>query len=170
MVKIEKAQVQDAKEIMALIKRVHDNMDRQDWYAIDSLEYYANYLEPGKGVGYKSVDSESGKIVGIFIAIFPETEMENLGYDIGFSEEEAKKVVVLDTAAILPKWRGKNLQYLMMQAAEKELRDLGYQYLMCTVHPENRFSLNNVIKQGYEIKATKEKYGGFMRHILLKEL
>lgn len=170
MIKIEKALVTDASEIMALIQHVHDNMENQQWYVIDSAEYYAHHLEDGKGVGYKSVDTETGKIVGIFIAIIPETVESNLGYDIGFSEAKAKKAAVMDTAAILPEYRGRNFQYRMMQAAEHDLKEQGYQYLLCTVHPENRFSLHNVQKQGYEIMITKEKYGGFLRHILLKEI
>lgn len=41
---------------------------------------------------------------------------------------------------------------------------------MCTVHPENYYSRNNVIRQGYEVVLTKEKYGGYIRDILLKKL
>lgn len=170
MIKVEKALVTDAKEIMALIRYVHDNMENQQWYVIDSAEYYSHHLEEGKGVGYKAVDTETGKIVGIFIAIIPETIETNLGYDIGFIEEKAKRVAIMDTVAILPEYRGKNLQYRTMLAAEKDLKEQGYQYLLCTVHPENHFSLHNVQKQGYEIVITKEKYGGFLRHILLKEI
>lgn len=170
MIKIEKALVSDTNEIMELIQHVHDNMENQQWYVIDSAEYYAHHLEDGKGIGYKAVDTNSGKLAGIFIAIIPETIETNLGYDIGFSEEKAKKVAVMDTVAILPEYRGQNLQYRTMQAAEMDLKDQGYQYLLCTVHPDNGFSLRNVQKQGYEIVMTKEKYGGFLRHILMKEI
>lgn len=170
MVKVEKASVKDADEIIELIQYVHDNMENQQWYVIDDINYYAHYLEEGNGIGYKAVDEENGKIVGIFIAIIPETKETNLGYDIGFTEEKAKKVAVMDTAAILPAYRGQNLQYRTMVEAEKELKTLGYRYLLCTVHPDNRFSLHNVQKQGYEIMMTKEKYGGYLRHILLKEI
>ncbi|HBG12936.1 MAG TPA: hypothetical protein DDX68_16840 [Clostridium sp.] len=58
----------------------------------------------------------------------------------------------------------------MMKTAEEELRKQGYRYLMCTVHPENRYSKNNIIKQGYQVVLTKEKYGGYVRDILLKKL
>lgn len=170
MIKIEKASVKDAEEIVKLIQYVHDNMENQQWYVIDSAEYYEHHLEDGNGVGYKAVDSETGKIIGIFIAIIPETAETNLGYDIGFSEEKVKKAAVMDTVAILPEYRGKNLQYRTMQAAENDLKEQGYKYLLCTVHPDNCFSLQNVQKQGYEIVMTKEKYGGYLRHILLKEI
>lgn len=170
MIEIKKAVVEDAKEIMDVIQYVHDQMEQPNWYVIDDQKYYEYHLQDGKGIGYKAVDVQAGKIVGIFIAIIPQTKELNLGYDIGFSKEKAEKSVVMDTVAVLPEYRGHNLQYKTMMAAEQELKALGYQYLLCTVHPENRFSLGNVQKQGYEIVMTKEKYGGYLRHILLKDL
>lgn len=169
MIRIEKASTKDAKEMLQLIQTVHDHMEQKQWYVIDGMEEYAYYLEDGKGVGYKAVD-EDGKMAGIFLAIIPEDRETNLGYDIGFTDEQAQKAAIMETAAILPAYRGQKLQYRTMMAAEEELKSLGYRYLLCTVHPENQFSLNNVLKQGYKIMMTKEKYGGFLRHILLKEI
>ena len=76
----------------------------------------------------------------------------------------------MDTAAVLPEYRGQKLQYRLMQMAEEELKKEGLRYLMCTVHPQNRYSRENVLRQGYEVAATKEKYGGYLRDILLKRL
>lgn len=170
MIRIEKATSEDAQEMLRLIQTVHDQMENKQWYVIEGMEEYADYLEEGKGVGYKAVDEDTGKMAGIFLAIIPEDRELNLGYDLGFTEDMARKVAIMETAAILPEYRGQNLQYRTMMAAEKELKENGYRYLLCTVHPENRFSLHNVLKQGYQIKMTKEKYGGFLRHILLKEI
>lgn len=170
MVRIEKATTKDASEMLQLIQEVHDKMEQKQWYVIDGMEEYAEYLEDGKGVAYKAVDEENGKMAGIFLAIIPKDHETNLGYDIGFTKEQAAQVAIMETAAILPKYRGQKLQYRTMMAAEEELRQLGYRYLLCTVHPDNRFSLQNVLKQGYQIMMTKEKYGGFLRHILLKEI
>lgn len=170
MIRIEKAASEDAQEMLRLIQTVHDQMENKQWYVIEGMEEYADYLEEGKGVGYKAVDKDTGKMAGIFLAIIPKDRELNLGYDLGFTEDMAKQVAIMETAAILPEYRGQNLQYRTMVAAEKELKENGYRYLLCTVHPENRFSLHNVLKQGYQIKMTKEKYGGFLRHILLKEI
>ena len=41
---------------------------------------------------------------------------------------------------------------------------------MATVHPENRFSLENFLLEGYEVKATVRRYGGLLRHVLLKDV
>jgi len=42
--------------------------------------------------------------------------------------------------------------------------------LMCTIHPDNVYSLYNMNKLGYEVKTTVKCYGDNIRHVLLKEL
>lgn len=170
MIKIEKLSVNDAPQVMNLIQTVHDNMENKEWYAIDDVDFYAHFLEDGKGVGYKAVDTEKDALAGIFIALIPDKMELNLGYDAGLSEEECKKVAVMDTAAVLPEYRGQKLQYRLMQAAEADLRELGFKYLTGTIHPNNQYSLHNAMIQGYKVVNTKEKYGGFLRHIVLKNL
>ena len=102
--------------------------------------------------------------------VFPGLSEENLGRDINLSETDLLKVAHMDSVAVLPQYRGHGLQNKLMQAAEAEARQRGYRYLMCTVHPDNHYSKNNVLKQGYHVIATKEKYGGYTRNILLKEI
>ena len=58
----------------------------------------------------------------------------------------------------------------MTQHAEGDLRQMGNRYLLCTVHPENVISRSNVMKQGYQKMLTKEKYGGFLRDIWMKNI
>ena len=113
---------------------------------------------------------ETNALAGVLIASLPGKGEENLGWDIGMAEEELGRVAHMESVAILPKYRGNGLQHTLMKIAEEELRNHGYRYLMCTVHPENKFSKNNMIKQGYQVVLTKEKYGGYLRDILYKEL
>ena len=47
----------------------------------------------------------------------------------------------------------------MMEVCEEEMKKRGMRYLLATVHPDNPYSLSNVQKRGYGIRATKEKYG-----------
>lgn len=170
MIEIIRATVFDAKEMTELVQYVHSCMDNKEWYVIDDLDYYAHYLKEGNGITYKAIDVETKKMVGIFMAIIPDNREVNLGYDIGFDDAKCKKVAIMETAAVLPEYRGNNLQYRLMQAAEKDLIELGYQYLTGTVHPDNRFSLNAFLKQGYHIAVTKEKYQGLVRHVLMKKI
>ena len=76
----------------------------------------------------------------------------------------------MDTAAVAPLYRGHHLQDRMMEVCEEEMKKRGMRYLLATVHPGNPYSLSNVQKRGYGIRATKEKYGRSLRHILCKEI
>lgn len=170
MLQIIKMTKEDASEVMKVIQTVYEQMEHKEWYAIDDEDYYAHYLEAEHGIGYKAVEEETYSMVGLFIALIPDKKEVNLGYDAGLSEAECQQTAVMETAAVLPAYRGENLQYRLMQAAEQDLRKLGFRYLTATIHPENQYSLRNALKQGYEIVNTKEKYGGYLRHILCKKL
>lgn len=167
---IEKAILEDYQDAAHMIQRVWQEIEHKDWFVPDDSEYTYRILQEGNGIGYKAIEKDSGSLAGIFLVAFPGRKEENLGRDIGILEKELDKVAHMESIAILTKYRGNGLQYRMMQTAEKELRNLGYRYCMCTVHPENIYSRQNIIRQGYEVVLTKEKYGGYLRDILLKNL
>ncbi|WP_349947178.1 GNAT family N-acetyltransferase [Lacrimispora sp. BS-2] len=160
----------DYQLVADVIQRVWQQIQEKDWFVADDSEYIFHTLKEGNGIGYKAFEKDTGALAGVFIAALPGKGEENLGLDIGLPEEELAKVAHMETVAILPGYRGNGLQYSMMKSAEEELWKQGYRYLMCTVHPENRYSKDNMIKQGYKVVMTKEKYGGYLRDILLKKL
>lgn len=45
-----------------------------------------------------------------------------------------------------------------------------YHYYMCTVHPDNVYSVKNFEDMGYRVVVTTEKYGGLMRHVMMKKV
>lgn len=53
---------------------------------------------------------------------------------------------------------------------ELQKEDGKYDYVCCTVAPFNIPSLKDKFAQGMEIAALKEKYGGSMRYVFVKEL
>ncbi len=167
---IKRAAIEDYQIMADVIQSVWQQIRQKDWFVADDSEYTCHMLTEGNGIGYKAFEKDSGALAGVFIAALPGNREENLGRDIGLSQEELGKVAHMESVAILPEYRGNGLQYVLMNTAEEELRKQGYRYLMCTVHPENIYSKNNIIKQGYQVVMTKEKYGGYLRDILLKEL
>lgn len=167
---IERAAAHEFQTLADVIDAVWNQIENKDWFVADNSENIHDLLQEENGIGYKAIGKESGKIAGVFVVTFPGRQEENLGWDIGLPEEELVKVAHMESVAILPEYRGNGLQYTLMQTAEKELRQRGYRYLLCTIHPENTFSKDNAIRQGYEVVMTKEKYGGFMRDILLKKI
>ncbi len=75
-----------------------------------------------------------------------------MGVFLNFTEAQLAKVAIMDSAAVSREFRGNGLQGKMLEAAEKELDTEKYTYLMCTVHPMNRYSLsicrNTAMKSG----------------------
>ena len=138
-----------------------------EWYITDEEESVRSCLEEN---GFIMVSqTESGEIVGFFIVKYPD-DNENLGKYLGFSEEQLEKVILMDSAAIHPEFRGNGLQGKMLIEVERKIDTQKYRYSMCTVHPDNIYSLHNMQKYGYEVKKTVRCYGDNIRHVLLKEL
>ena len=197
---IRKCGREDIDTIVGLIQTVYEQMEQKEWFAADNSEYTRKMLAEGRGTAWMAVEKKSGQPAGVFMTAIPfvprktiakpgtdeipvagtdgisgpgsmqEDYEENLGRDIGLPESELGKVAHMDSAAVLPAFRGFHLQRRLMKAAEEELQREGFRYLCCTVHPDNKSSLQSVLSQGYRIAKTCEKYGGFPRHILVREL
>ena len=168
--RIRKACAEDYQVFADVIRAAWEAMEQKEWFMADNAEYTYQMLTGNKGTGYKAVDLLSGQVAGVFMTVVPGMEEDNMGYDIGLPEGELPLVAHMDSVAVLPPYRGRGLQRRLMEAAEADLREQGYRYLMCTVHPDNRYSRNNVIRQGYEAVMVKEKYGGHLREIFLKRI
>ena len=96
---------------------------------------------------------------------------DNLGRTLeNWSEGLLTKVSHMESAAVLPEFRGQKIQKKLLEEAEKIERKQGMQYLMCTVHPENRYSVENLEQLGYMVLLETEKYGGLRRKIVYKKL
>ena len=150
MIKIIRVGRECLREAYEIVNKVDQGMNVPEWFVAEPYEKFDFWM--------------------MFFVILPGAHPDNLGYDLGMEEEKLKLCAMMDTAAVLPEFRGHYLQYKMMQHAEGDLRQIGYRYLLCTVHPENVFSRSNVMKQGYQKMLTKEKYGGFLRDIWMKNI
>ncbi len=172
---IRKAREEDAPVFYDIVQAVWKTMEKKEWFVTETPEYYRDMLIPGHGLGYLAVcpqtdGTPSCQYAGVFLVVFPGLTEDNLGYDAALASSELPYVALMDTAAVLPACRGHHLQYRLMQTAETELKILGYRCLMCTVHPDNRYSRDTLLQQGYEFVVQKEKYGGYLRDIFLKRL
>lgn len=168
--RIQKAKPGDFRVFADIIQTVWNGLDKREWFVADNAEYTYEMLTTGKGIGYKAEDANTGRMAGVFLVTMPGMGEENLGRDIGFNRDKLPLVAHMESVAVLTEYRGHGLQYRLMQTGERELKREGFKYLMCTVHPDNLYSRNNVISQGYQSMMIKEKYGGYMREIFLKRI
>jgi ribosomal protein S18 acetylase RimI-like enzyme len=167
---VERAYISEYQALADVIQRVWAGIERKDWFVADEPDSIRCLLEEEKGIAFKAIETNSGTLAGVLIVAIYGAGEENLGYDIHLPEEELNTVAHMESVAVLPEYRGFHLQHILMQQAEKELAINGFRYLMCTVHPENIYSKANASRQGYQVMITKEKYGGYLRDILMKKL
>ncbi len=162
---IKRAAEADVPGIMRIMEEAGDNPEHPDWFAADDEAYIRRQLEQ-EGFVITAVTPE-GEIAGFFAVSYPGPEKQ-LGELLGYTKEELSRTAVMDSAAVGKQYRGMGLQRRMLKAAEKELPRERFAYLLCTVHPENTYSLSNMQSQGYRIRGKALCYGGLPRYILEK--
>lgn len=186
------ATLDDAFEIWSVMDSCANAMEQKEHFICDDLDYVKDILS-GHGFAVVACNIE-GKIVGNLLVKYPGLEEENLGYDVFtkpykhsiaddkntfaettnhsplLSKENLMKVVHMDSASVLPKHRGNKLEARMISFAETLVDTSKYYYAFATVAPGNTASLKSLERNGYQVMVTKEKYGGLMRCVMMKEL
>ena len=157
----------DAQTIYDLMVEVYEQLENKSLYVCDDLAFVKRHISQ-EGFTVVACTKED-KIVGSLILRIPDAE-DNLGKDIGFSEEECQRVIHVESAVVAPLYRGNALQRRMLQIAETMIDRVKYSYLMATVSPDNPASYKTLESLGYELIVTKEKYDGLMRRIYRKAL
>lgn len=152
------------------LKEVWMQMEHKEWFAVEDEAYIDRLMDTGRGIAWKVLERTSGQLAAVCVIDIPGLAEENLGYDAGMEPEELLKVAHMDLSAVSPKFRGNGLQGLMARTAEEELARRGYTRLMCTIHPDNRFSYQTMERMGYRFVRQTCKYGGLLRNIYLKKL
>lgn len=85
------------------------------------------------------------------------------------SNLDYKEVVDYRSMFVNPKYIGNNLQFQMLKEIDKLSLKKEYKYVVTTVHPENNYSINNLLKSDFVLIGTR-KFNKGVRNIYLKEL
>lgn len=169
----EKAKQEDREEIWNIMEEAIRTVKKKEWFAAGDEAYIEDILE-GEGFIILARVEETKELAGFFIVVIPGEE-EYMGSYAEVPEEDRDKIVHMDTVAVKSCFRGNKLQQKMLEKAEEELvqrmkeKCHTVQYRLCSVHPENTFSLLNMKENGYEIKARTQLYGGLERYVLCKK-
>jgi len=146
----------ELEEVVALQQVVYNQLPNKQVLYIDSYQEMLTDMRLGaKVIG---VFNEDDRIIAYRYVGFPGHDDKNLGNDIYLPKKELEKVVHLETTVVHPDYRGNGLQSLTLEQLIPVIKDLGYKHLLCTVSPQNYFSLFNIMKNGLKIKALKKKY------------
>ena len=162
-----KGTMQDTERLISFLEEVKAEMAQKDWFYLDPPEVVRTMMEDGTMELW--VAEENNRFAAIFDVLYPGLESYNYGYDLRLAEAELLQVVHMDTSAVHRDYRGLGLQAKMIRNAEEELSGKGHRILLSTVHPENRFSLNNLLSLGYAVQKRVKKYGS-ERFVLRKDI
>jgi len=188
---LRQATFEEAYEIWSVMDICYQTLEHKEYFICDDLDYVKDILS-GHGLGVVACD-ETGKIVGNLLVKYPGLSEENLGYDvfrkaedssddnsnssslyrecsIMLSEDNLMRVLHMDSASVLPEHRGHGLEHRMIAFAETLVDTSKYHYAFATVAPENTASLKSLEKNGYQVMVTKDKYGEFVRSVMMKAL
>ncbi|WP_002151532.1 hypothetical protein [Bacillus cereus] len=138
-------------------------------------------LQPLSLEEFQYILEGNGMMIGAFIEneliafralLVPPIDDEHLGLDLGLPESQLHRVIYQEISNVHPNCRGNGMQKILATVIMDELQkeDSQYDYVCCTVAPFNIPSLKDKFAQGMEIAALKEKYGGSMRYVFVKEL
>lgn len=166
-IEIRKGTPEDTEPMLRFLREVWETMAHKEWFFLSPAEEIREMMASGAMELWTAMDGS--RLAGVFTIVRPGLGRDNYGYDLGLTEGELLRVVNMDTAAVHPDYRGQGLQKRLMEFAESQIAGEGAHILLCTVHPENRFSLENVLNQGYTIQKKLEKYGS-ERYVLRKDV
>lgn len=164
---IVKGTTNDAACFIQFLYDIREKMETKEWFYLDSPDVMKNMIEGGTLEFWLAKDGS--QIAAVFDLVRPGLCEINYGYDLRLSDEELKRVINMDNVAVHPDYRGNALQTKLIKYVEEQLCNEGNFILLCTIHPENTYSLRNVISQGYKIQKRIEKYGS-VRYLLRKDI
>lgn len=169
---LQNATLKDLDELNNLMSHAHETMEHPEWFAADDETYLRKHLKKENGfIVTARAENDNQSLAGFFVIKYPEFSKNHLGRLLHFSDTELTQTIYMDSAVVSPDFQGNHLQSQMLKNAEAQLqKQFAPCFCLATVHPDNRFSLNNMIKNGYEIQLTTTLYGGLTRHVLLKKL
>lgn len=164
---IRKGTVRDTQAFLDLLHDVKNAMAQPEWFFLDPDEDVRDMMSDGRMHLITVIDGE--KLAGAFDWIAPGLGEFNYGYDLGLTDEELLTVANMDSVAVRPEYRGLGLHRRLQAAAEEDAISAGFKILLCTIHPDNVYSLRNALQLGYTIAAKLPKYGS-VRYLLRKDV
>ena len=162
---LRQCQPADLQVIIDLNEAIYAALPDKSVLRHNSPEMIASCLEePNVTLGVWDGDL----LVAIGMLYVPQCIEEDHFHDLGlqgdYKSANQKLFLVRD------RYRGMGLQRILIREVEKTAIARGYNLLCTTVAPNNDFSINNFLKEGYVYAKTEMKYGGLVRNLYYKVL
>ena len=155
----------DLDTVFSLMQQVVDLLPEPSLFIPETRQSLKQHLEQDGFI----LLAEEDRLAGYLMVRFPGTAPDNLAADAVLSPEDAPYCAHMESVAVHPDFRGRGLQKQLLEQAE--LRLMGKApFALATVAPENHASLSSFLSRNYVVAATKVKYGGKLRHIVVKKI
>lgn len=141
---IKKIQESEIDQYLNLFNVVKENMTNPEWLGDFSKKDYIGLMNNNSHIYAWMYNSEM-IAAGILI---PATKKD---LDKFFSRDLFyQKVVDFGPQIVHPKYIGNGLQNQIIEFLERRALELGYKYALGTIHPDNIYSIKNIINKGFE--------------------
>lgn len=141
---------------------VKKNMKYPDWLGDFTKEDLINMQNNNSKIWIYYLSNEP--ICSMMLIPSTEKDLQKFNIELDYSN-----VVDYGPMFVNYKYIGNSLQYQMLQELDKYSLSLGYKYAISTVHPDNIYSINNLLKDNFKLIGTKEFTRG-LRNIYLKSI
>lgn len=165
MMQVRLCQLSDLQAVIDLNEAIYAALPDKSILRHNSPEMIASCIEePNITLGVWEGDT----LIAIGMLYVPQCIEEDHFHDLGLEGEykSANQKLFL----VREGYRGLGLQRKLIREVEKIAMARGYNLLCTTVAPNNGFSINNFLKEGYVYAKTEEKYGGLVRNLYYKVL
>lgn len=150
-------------EYLEFYKYVKSNMKEPSWLGEFSLNELKNILN-NEGKLFNFYDNNIIVCCVLYIPSNNKTlEKHNLNYD-------EKLVGSCGPIMVNPKYVGNKFQKQMLELLDKYCKSIGKRYIFTKVHPDNIYSINNFVSNGYRFVETYKTSSGESRSVYFKEI
>lgn len=134
----------DVDKYIEYRENVKKEMKEPDWLGDFSKDDILYMLDNNSKIWIYSKDEEF--ICSMMLIPSTKKDLDKFGIDLDFNE-----VVDYGPMFVNPKYVGNSLQYQMLKELDEYSSNKGYKYAISTVHPNNIYSINNLIRDGFEL-------------------
>lgn len=141
---------------------VKENMEHSEWLGDFSKEDLDLLLKQNSKIWIYYIENEP--VCSMMLIPSTKKSLDKFEMDLDY-----KTVVDYGPMFVNPKYIGNGLQYQMLKELDRYCLNLGYKYAAGTIHPDNIYSINNLLKDDFKQINQKEFKRG-IRNIYLKKL
>jgi len=146
-------------EVRELVKQ---SMKYPDWLGDFSKDDLITMLNNNSSIWIYYLNEEV--VCSMMLIPANQKSLLKLKVDLNYAQ-----VVEYGPMFVNKKYLGYGLQYQMLKTLDEHCINNGYKYAVSTVHPDNKYSINNFIKDNFIFYA-REKFKRGIRNIYVKRL